>query len=376
MLSFRQRIILLLTIAMSLVIVVTGFVINPESRQNGKINLSTDMSIREIAPQLGVTGKALARELNLPLDAPKAKPLAELSITDDQLSHVVGHLRSHVDATEKYYTFFALVLVGFVYLNMLGRPDVSDIKQKTSWYPRFPYVVVLLFSVAVAGFYLGKSPNPMEGAVKVFKSVVGLYPDPLAKVIAFIFFLGLAVIGNKMVCGWACPFGALQELIYSIPGLRKLKRCKLPFVLTNTIRAILFVLMFLLLFGFVGERKGFVIYHYINPFNLFNLHFETIGIVMTVIGAVVGSFFVYRPFCQIICPFGLISWVFERLSITRMRINRDVCTKCGACMRACPSDAAKDRVYGKKFPADCFSCARCLKVCPTDAIRYGSIFKK
>jgi polyferredoxin len=179
-----------------------------------------------------------------------------------------------------------------------------------------------------------------------------------------------------MVCGWACPFGALQELIYSIPGLRKLKRCKLPFVLTNTIRAILFVLMFLLLFGFVGERKGFVIYHYINPFNLFNLHFETIGIVMTVIGAVVGSFFVYRPFCQIICPFGLISWVFERLSITRMRINRDVCTKCGACMRACPSDAAKDRVYGKKFPADCFSCARCLKVCPTDAIRYGSIFKK
>ncbi|MBN1930686.1 MAG: 4Fe-4S binding protein [Desulfobacterales bacterium] len=376
LLSVRQRIILLLTIIISLAIVVFGFLMHRPSQHIESISFTPDMSIRQIAPQLGVTGKSLARELNLSLDVSKNKPVAELNITDEELAHVVDHLLSHVDATAAYYVFFVLVLSGFVYLNLLGRPDASDIKRRKSWYPRFPYITTLIFSVLVAGFYFGKSPNPMESIVKVFKSMVGLYPDPTAKVIAFLFFIALAIIGNKLICGWACPFGSFQELIYSIPILRKIKRRKLPFALTNTIRATLFVLTLLFLFGFIGNRKGFVIYHYINPFNLFDGHFESISILITVIIALVGSFFVYRPFCQIVCPFGFVSWIFERFSITRVHVDMDKCTQCGACIKICPLDAAKGRVYGKKLPADCFSCARCLNVCPVDAVRYESIFKK
>jgi ferredoxin len=328
------------------------------------------------SPQLGVTGKALARELKLPLKVSKGKPLTELGITDEQLSHVVEHLRSHVDATGKYYVFFAIVMFGFLYLIMLGRPDSSDIKERNKWYPRFPYIAALLFSVVIAGFCLGKSPNPMEGFVKVLKSLVGLYPDPMVKLTALFFFLGLAVVGNKLICGWACPFGALQELIYNIPGLGRLKRRKLPFVFSNIIRVILFVVMLLFLFGLIGAGKGLIIYHYINPFNLFSLDFECIGVVITVIVALIGSLFVYRPFCHIICPFGLISWLFERFSITRVKIDYDKCIQCGACSRECPSDAAKDRVDLKTWQADCFSCARCLKVCAKDAIRYESVFNR
>jgi polyferredoxin len=60
-------------------------------------------------------------------------------------------------------------------------------------------------------------------------------------VLAFIFFVGLAIIGNKLVCGWACPFGALQELIFSLPILKRLKRKKVPFLVSNVIRGGLFV---------------------------------------------------------------------------------------------------------------------------------------
>ncbi len=211
----------------------------------------------------------------------------------------------------------------------------------------------------------------MEGVVKVFKVMVGLYPDPMAKVIAFLFFIVLAVIGNKMICGWACPFGALQELVYSIPILKKIKKRKLPFIFTNTIRVCLFIAVLHFLFGIIGGRKGFVIYHYVNPFNLFNLDFEAFSILLTVIIALLVSFVIYRPFCQLICPFGLISWIVERFSILRVRIDKDKCTECGVCIKACPLEAAKGRVYGKRLLADCFSCARCLNVCPTDAIKYG-----
>ena len=328
------------------------------------------MSVRQVASQLGVTGKALARELNLPLDVQKNKSLKELHISEKKLSHIADHLLSHVDAGEKYYIYVVLVLVGFIYLNFLGRPKTKNSNQRKNWHPRSPYLVVLLMSVLIAGFYFGKSPNPMEGVVKVFKSMLGLYPDPMAKVIAFLFFIALALIGNKIICGWGCPFGSLQELLYSIPVLRRIKRHKLSFGLTNTIRGMLFVVTLLIFFGVIGGRKGLVVYHYINPFELFNLDFENLSILITVVTALVGSFFIYRPFCQFICPFGFISWLLERFSITQIQIDRAACTQCGACITIYPLDAAKNRVEGHNLPADCFSCARCLNVCPEDALRY------
>jgi ferredoxin len=374
--SLKQRIWLFVTVAGMLVIVFFGVFRDSPGELKGTPNVNIRMSIRDIAPKFGVTGKGLARELNLQLDASKKKPLSSLGVTEETLQHSVEHLLSHRDSTLKYYVYVALVMGGLVFLVRLGRPDKSDSKNRCVWYPKTPYIIALSSSVVVAGFILGKSPNPMEGVVKVFKSMIGLYPDPMIKVVVCGFFILLAVIGNKMICGWACPFGALQELIYSIPILQKIKKRKLPFIVTNTIRVCLFIATLLLLFGIIGGRKGFVIYHYINPFNLFDLDFETIGILLTVIIALLLSFVIYRPFCQLICPFGLISWIAEQFSIFRVRIDKDKCIQCGACVKACPSEAAEGRVRGKKMPADCFSCARCLNVCPVDAIKYEYFFKK
>jgi len=198
----------------------------------------------------------------------------------------------------------------------------------------------------------------------------------LDKVVAFLFFAVLAVVGSKLICGWACPFGALQELAFSLPILRKLKQRKLPFAATNAVRSVLFVIVLLLLFGVVGGRKGLVLYHFVNPFNMFNLDIETASVGITIVAAIVLSLALYRPFCQLVCPFGLLSWLLERVSLFRVKIDRERCTNCGACSRACPLQAAKGRVEGKRVPADCFSCARCLNVCPQDAISYGFVGTK
>ena len=369
--SFKQRIWLFVTVAGMLVIIVFGVLLSSSNKPRKSIDFNTNMSLQDIAPRLGVTGKGLARELELPIEISKKKPLISLKVTEKELHHAVKHILSHRDSMLKYYVYAALVLFGLVFLIKIGRPDGSDVKSRHKWYPRAPYIASLLVSVIAAGFLLGKSPNPMEGTVKVFKSMVGLYPDPMVKVIAFSFFIMLAVVGNKIICGWACPFGALQELIYSIPILKKIKKKKLPFIFTNTIRACIFIVMLLFLFGIVGGRRGFVIYHYINPFNLFNLDFEAFSILLTVIIVLLASFIAYRPFCQFICPFGLVSWIAERFSVFRVRIDKEKCTQCRACIKACPLEAAKGLVEGKRLPADCFSCARCLNVCPTNAIKYS-----
>ena len=352
-------------------IVAIGWAIEGEGKDTSVASFTTAMNIKDVAPRLNVTGKALARELGLPLDVPKKKPLRQLGIEQDQLDHATAHLLSHRPSRLKYYVFAAIVLWALVFLVRLGRPDQSPVEERKTWYPRIAYIATLLVAVLVCGFLLGKSPNPMEGAVKLFKAMVGLYPSVWAKVGAFAFFVGLAILGNKLICGWACPFGALQELVYSVPVLKRAKRWKLPFWLSNSVRALLFVVMLLLLFGVVGGKQGFVLYHQMNPFNLFDLHLETVAIATTIVLSLVVSLLVYRPFCQFICPFGFISWIAERFSIVRVRIRRDLCDDCGACALACPSESAKHLLEGKVFRADCYSCARCLNVCPNSALRYG-----
>ncbi|NLF68371.1 MAG: 4Fe-4S binding protein [Candidatus Anammoximicrobium sp.] len=355
-------------------VVAIGWALQPRSKEAIPEGITTAMSLREIAPRLKTTGKALARELELPLSTSMRTPVSELGISEQTLNETVVHLASHHGTGLKYFVFAALVLGGLVFLTQLGRPADSPSSERRRWYPRTPYILALLVAAGVCGFALGKSPNPMEGAVKLFKAMVGLQPSVPAVVLAFMFFAALAVVGNKLVCGWACPFGALQELVYSLPLLRSLKRRKVPFVLSNSIRAGLFVLMLLLLFGVVGGRRGFVLYHGINPFNLFNLEFESLSMLLTVVAALVLSLGVYRPFCQFICPFGLISWVLERVSLNRIKVDHSRCNQCGSCIRACPLEAAKHLVAGKLLAADCYSCARCLTVCPSDAISYGSVF--
>jgi len=375
-LSTRQKTWFVVSVVAALLISVLGVLCEPDRPRQAPNKFTISMSIREIAPQLDVTGKGLARELALSLDTPKNKPLSELGISQEQLAHAATHILSHHSTGLKYYLFAAIVLFGLVYLTRFGRPANASISERKLWYPRAPYIACLLAVVLVCGFVLGKSPNPMEGTVKVFKSMVGLYPSITGKLLALAFFIALAVIGNKLICGWACPFGALQELSYSLPVLRKTKRWKAPFWLTNAIRGGLFVVVLLFLFGIVGGRKGFVIYHYLNPFNLFNLDFDHWLILVTVVLSLTLAFFTYRPFCHLICPFGFVSWIAERVSLTRVKIDNEKCTECGLCIKACPTQAAEGRVLGKLFAADCFSCARCLNVCPQDAVRYGSVFSK
>ncbi len=372
-LSATQKRWYLIGLAASIAIVTLGFVLTQGGNGQNGGRYSVEQGIGQIAPDLEVTGKALARELGLPLDAPKKKPLQSLGISQNKLDAVAAHLESHVPSQMTYFVYAALVAFGLLYLARLGRPDGSPLSDRRFWYNRAPYTAALLTAIVLAGFVSGKSPNPMEGIVKVFKAMVGLYPSVWDKLLGLAFFLVLAIVGNKLVCGWACPFGAIQELVYSIPIMRKLKRRKLPFLVTNAVRTALFLVALALLFGVVGNHRGYVVYHVLNPFDLFDLDLEMASVAIAVLASIVLAAVVYRPFCHLICPFGLVSWIVERVSLARVRIDPAKCTKCGACARACPSQAALGRVQQKSLAPDCFSCARCLNVCPENAIGYSLV---
>jgi len=335
-----------------------------------KQNFSFDSNytLKEFARLNDIRPGKIKEELGKPLIRGRAT-LAELDIDKNKAFELISHVKGKFAAKKMAFiqAVFALFISLCVILLIKNRMG-SAVKA-----------VMLLISVSCFGFLLGKAYNPMVGLVKFMKGLAGIEANVLAWFLTLTCFSLLAVIGTKAVCGWACPFGALQELVYKIPKLRDFKiRYKIPFWISNSIRVFLFAICIaaLVLNLFELKEQGRVIYHVINPFNLFEFNFSLASILVYIVATMILSYLFYRPHCYLVCPFGLFSWLLEKVSVYRVRIDQGKCTDCKACVKACPGLAMKG-VYEKKlFFADCFSCGECLDSCKFDALSYSCNIRK
>lgn len=176
-----------------------------------------------------------------------------------------------------------------------------------------------------------------------------------------------------MFCGWVCPFGALQEIINSIP-LPSRWKCKLPFKVTNSVQISIFFL-YLIIILFTGSFNLYTFQYILDPFELFRWQFEwplavTIGVVL------IASLFLYRPFCYLVYPVGLLTWVLERISLFRICFNAEKCNDCKKCISNSSCPAVEVILNGKHLRPDCFACGACINACPTNALTFGPIKKK
>ena len=85
------------------------------------------------------------------------------------------------------------------------------------------------------------------------------------------------------------------------------------------------------------------------------------------------SIVIYRPFCKYLCPLGAIYSVFNPISVFRYRVDKEKCTGCGACARACKMNC--NPVKNGNDP-ECIRCGLCKKACPTGAVCSGWRSKK
>ncbi|MBT6341024.1 MAG: 4Fe-4S binding protein [Desulfobacula sp.] len=86
----------------------------------------------------------------------------------------------------------------------------------------------------------------------------------------------------------------------------------------------------------------------------------------------ISSLFVYRPWCSMFCPFGLVGWFFEKISIFKIKVNYETCIACESCAKSCPSTAMESILKREKTIVDCYSSATCLDACPTGSISFGT----
>ena len=241
-------------------------------------------------------------------------------------------------------------------------------------------IIWLLVTLTVFGVILGAAPNPMEAFVKVHKLFLAIPGNPLVFVIVnFIIFTILSIFGSKMLCSWGCQLGALQESIYNIPILKKLKRkWKLPFAASITARITIYLTFFVLFFTILDINQGGlggIFYHHFNMFKIYDFYDLALFTLLLIPIILVASLVIFRPFCQLICPFGLYSWFLENIAIYKVqKIHTDACKSCSACEEVCPTDRMKamNKNTRKYFLPDCWSCGKCIDVCPNNALEFTS----
>ena len=248
--------------------------------------------------------------------------------------------------------YLLYLIVTITAITLLGIRKVSN----------FVRIITLIILFFIFGVFIDIHPSPLCALTKSFTryQMVGFIPPPMiVMAVAMILF---TIIGNKIFCGWICPLGCLQEVIFTLSKI--IKKIKFPFLITNSIRFSLLVIFLLFIFIFHIN-----IYNLFNPFELFHWHPQSYTIVVVSI-VVLASLLYYRPFCQFICPAGLITWIFEQVSIFRIQKNEEKCNSCNKCIKESPCDSIESIINNHKINPDCFACGKCIESCPEKALSF------
>ena len=334
--------------------------------QSMTIAVDEGMTVAEFGRQNDLGRKVLKKVFGLSSPNDLERQVADFAMSQEQLSDKVNKVLA-IQAEHASKNWFKIPLKGGLWIFFLSAVFVMLRKGKVSARNRkWIYVA----AVGIFGIFLGSDPSPM-GTVKDTAVLLGskgvIFPPRL---VALGIFLLMVMFANKFICSWGCQFGTLQDLIFRLNRDAKDRKgvfgqVKVPFVVSNSTRILFFLVLTSAAFIWALDIVGLI-----DPFKIFKP--QVIGLVggLFVVSVLGLSLFTYRPWCHFFCPFGLVSWLVEKVSIFRIKVDYDKCVSCEACSQACPSMVMDAILKQDKVVPDCFSCGTCIEVCPAGAISF------
>ena len=208
---------------------------------------------------------------------------------------------------------------------------------------------------------------------------------PVAFEVPYLLIGLLLVVGaasGSLICGWACPFGFLQDALGKITR----RKVSLP-AWAGHFRYVVLVGLVLLLpmiLGFKGipfEEQVVSICRLCPagaleagvPYSVQSLMagdgWMMSGMKTTILLAfLAAALFIHRPWCRIFCPLGGLLALFNRFSLFHLRFNARECIECNLCRSRCAMGVKVDEKVNVAGCIRCLECTTCGAIEPCFAI--------
>jgi polyferredoxin len=189
--------------------------------------------------------------------------------------------------------------------------------------------------------------------------------------------LAVGALFGSLVCGWACPFGYLQDLLAKVPT----PKYRVP-AWTGFIRYAVLGLFVLAIPFFFGEGSP-LFFCRLCPAGALEAalpYSASLAIAgqeivwpsaakLAILGAVgLAMLFVWRPWCTLFCPLGAIFGLCNRIAFFYVDFREGDCDDCGICHKLCHYAGRNEQRAGES------RCIRCLECVGCRALRVGSAF--
>ena len=194
--------------------------------------------------------------------------------------------------------------------------------------------------------------------------------------------MAFGALFGRLICGWMCPFGLVQDLLYKIPVFKKIKNLPGDRIL-KWLKYVILIVFVLLLPSIIVDVTGMGspwFCEYICPSGTLlggiplvvmneglqqAVGFRFAWKLILLFAILLLSVKAYRPCCKYLCPLGAIYGLFNPISLYRFKVDQMTCIQCGACQKACKMDI---KVWEKPNSMDCIRCGDCKAACPQHAI--------
>ncbi|MBN1793854.1 MAG: 4Fe-4S binding protein [Candidatus Omnitrophica bacterium] len=214
--------------------------------------------------------------------------------------------------------------------------------------------VILCISVVYFGFLAGEFLS-----LSHLRTLLTLELPVFAYTYFWFFYTGFIIIltgfYGRVYCGYLCPFGALQEIVYAaVPNTKLI----IPRRIDRRLKYIKYSLLAVILSAsFVIPTVDLSRYEpFVTGFRLRGgiLDWVLVSSVLAI------GVFVIRFWCRYFCPTGAALALLSRFSVFSLRMEQTNCSRCGACGLACET-ACIDGEGIKN--SECIRCNECRRVC-------------
>ena len=188
----------------------------------------------------------------------------------------------------------------------------------------------------------------------------------------------VGTLGGSLICGWACPFGFLQDLFTRIPTPKIAMPGWVGYTRYVVLAGLVLLLPMVLGYKGIAFEDQIISICRLCPAGALEagLPYSAQGLIagngwamswlktLILLAFVLAALFIHRPWCRILCPLGGFLALFNRFSLFHLRFKAKECIECNFCRSRCPVGVKVDVKVNVSGCLRCLECTACGAIEP------------